>query len=416
MRSSINDTSTDRSKFIWNMIGSLASALSSLFFSVIVNRFLGGISGGIFAFAYSNAQLMYTIGSFEVRPFQSTDISEKYSFDTYFWLRIISCVMMIICSIIYVIINPFSFEKSMVVLSLSGYRVMDAMADFIGGRFQQKDRIDLSGKTYFYRIVFCTAAFSIAVLLSRSLIISCGVLFISSVVVFMLNEYHYWFAEDKYFFEFKWKNIICLVKDVTPLFIGAFIMMYISNAPKYAINGIYNDEIQNIYNILFMPAFVINLFSTFIFRPLLIRMAVIVEKKDYIGFLKIFGEMYIVIIGITLAAMLGSWFLGIPILSIIYGVNLTLYRNQLVMVMVCGGISALMTFSYYSITVIRKQKWLLIGYATAFIFAALITRLLVKRFGINGAILAYGASIGIIVVIFTATILTFVIKGRKKNG
>ena len=103
MRSSINDTSTDRSKFIWNMIGSLASALSSLFFSVIVNRFLGGISGGIFAFAYSNAQLMYTIGSFEVRPFQSTDISEKYSFDTYFWLRIISCVMMIICSIIYVL-------------------------------------------------------------------------------------------------------------------------------------------------------------------------------------------------------------------------------------------------------------------------------------------------------------------------
>ena len=214
---------------------------------------------------------------------------------------------------------------------------------------------------------------------------------------------------------FEIHNILNLLKEVMPLFIGAFIMMYISNAPKYAINGLYNDEIQNVYNILFMPAFVINLFSTFIFRPLLVKMAVINEKKDYKGFFKIFAKMYLVIMGITIVAMLGSWLCGIPILSVVYGVDLTMYRNQLVMVMICGGISALMTFSYYSVTVIRKQKWLLTGYLLAFIFAVFITRPMVRKWAINGAIMSYGLSIGIIVILFTSMVLLYVYKGKKRN-
>lgn len=415
MTSKVESVVTDKVKFIWNMLGSLASSFSSLFYSIIVNRFLGSADGGLFAFAFSNAQLMYTIGSFEVRPFQSTDIAEKYTFDTYFWLRIFSCMLMALCSIGYVIINPFSYKKSVVILCLCGYRIMDAIADFAGGRFQQKDRIDLSGKTYFIRIIFCTVVFTTVMVISRELILSSICLFMASVVVLFFNEWHYCFYEDRHKMSFEIHNILNLLKEVMPLFIGAFIMMYISNAPKYAINGLYNDEIQNVYNILFMPAFVINLFSTFIFRPLLVKMAVINEKKDYKGFFKIFAKMYLVIMGITIAAMLGSWLCGIPILSVVYGVDLTMYRNQLVMVMICGGISALMTFSYYSVTVIRKQKWLLTGYLLAFIFAVFITRPMVRKWAINGAIMSYGLSIGIIVILFTSMVLLYVYKGKKRN-
>ena len=78
--------------------------------------------------------------------------------------------------------------------------------------------------------------------------------------------------------------------------------------------------------------------------------------------------------------------------------------------MSCGGISALMTFAYYCITVLRQQRWLLIGYGAAFLVALLITRSLVKAMCINGAILAYAVSIGIIVAIFSVVIFTVIIK------
>lgn len=410
MKISFDSKATDKEKYIWNMLGSLSNAFSSLIFSIAVNRFFGSNSGGIFAFAYSNSQLMYTIGTLEVRPYQSTDVSEKYHYDTYFWLRMISCMVMIICSFVYTLCNPFSFEKSVAVLSLSGYRLMDAFSDLLAGRFQQKDRIDMSGKICFIRIIFCTIIFMITMIVSRNFVISCIVLFVSSVVVLWFNEFRVIYIEDRRKYDFDIKSVAGLFKEVLPLFIGSFVMMYINNASKYAINSMYSDEIQNIYNILFMPAFVINLFSLFIFRPLLIKMALYREQKQFNSLLKIILKMYLVIMVITALAVGASALLGIPVLSLLYNVNLNSYKIQLIFIMLCGGISALMTFAYYCITVLRQQKWLLIGYGAAFVTALLITRILVKMLCIDGAILAYAISIGMIFVIFSMVIFTIILK------
>ena len=60
----MDEAVSNRKKFIWNMLGGLSSSGLSLILSIAVNRMLGGTYGGIFAFAYANAQLMYTIGAF----------------------------------------------------------------------------------------------------------------------------------------------------------------------------------------------------------------------------------------------------------------------------------------------------------------------------------------------------------------
>ena len=75
------NTASNREKYIWNMLGSLSSAVSSFILSISVNRILGAEDGGFFAFAYANAQQMITIGQFEVRPYQATDINEKYKLE-----------------------------------------------------------------------------------------------------------------------------------------------------------------------------------------------------------------------------------------------------------------------------------------------------------------------------------------------
>lgn len=410
MKIYFDSKSTDREKYIWNMLGSLSGAFSSLVFSIAVNRFFGGNSGGIFAFAYSNSQLMYTIGTFEVRPYQSTDVSEKYRYDTYFWLRMISCMIMIICSVVYTVCSSFSFEKAGVVLSLCGYRLMDAFSDLLAGRFQQKDRIDISGKICFIRIVFCTIVFLAAMVITKNLLISCIILFAGSVAALWINEFRFIYVEDRRRYIFDLKSIFHLITEVVPLFIGSFVMMYINNASKYAINSMYSDEIQNIYNILFMPAFVINLFSLFIFRPLLIKMALYREQRQFDKLIRVIFKMYLAIALITLAAVAGSAIVGIPILSILYNVNLDSYKKQLLLIMSCGGISALMTFAYYCVTVLRQQRWLLIGYGAAFIVALSVTRGLVRFMCIDGAILAYALSIGLIVIIFSVVIFTVILK------
>lgn len=411
----MKETATNTEKFVWNMLGSLSNALSTLIMSISVNRILGGDSGGIFAFAYSNAQLMLTIGMFEVRPYQSTDIQEKYSFNTYFSFRILTCQLMFIISIVYAFSEGFAFEKSMVIVFLSLFKLVEAFTDVFAGRFQQKDRIDISGKLFFIRVVCSTLLFIVIMLITHDLMLASVGMFLVSLLLFFFNDFRYIFEEDRRNIAVQLKQIPGLIKEVLPLFIGSFIMMYISNAPKYAINNIYGDKLQNIYNILFMPAFVINLFSLFVFRPMLINMTTDWNQGNRKGLWKAIFKVSGMILSFTALALIGTYFLGIPILSMFYGVDLERYRQELLLVMFTGSLSAFMTFSYYIVTILRQQKYILVGYAAAFVYVNIISNILVRRLEVAGAILAYGSTISIIILGFVAIIVYTSLK-RWKNA
>lgn len=402
-----------KEKFIWNMLGSLSNALSTLILTISVNRILGGTSGGIFAFAYSNAQLMLTIGNFEVRPLQSTDIKEKYRFDVYYWFKIITCIIMMMITCIYIGIEGFGIEKNIIVLFLALYKMVEAFTDVYGGRFQQLDRIDLNGKLFFVRVVVSTITFILLMFFTNSLVVASIGIFLCSIGLYFIYDKKFILGQDRKIGRVKVGELVNLFKEVLPLFIGSFVMMYLSNAPKYAINNIHGDEMQNIYNILFMPAFVINLFSIFVFRPMLVNMTKNWIDGQLSKLWKSIGKVYGMIFATTLLALVGTWFLGIPFLSLLYGINLKGYEIDLMLVMIVGGVSALMTFSYYIITVMRQQNMLLIGYGLSFFYSLFVSNLFVKHFAIRGAIFVYGSSVAILVLIYAIIIL--VTNSRRKR-
>lgn len=405
--------SSEREKFIWNTLGSLSNAFASLILTICVNRIMGADSGGIFALAYSNAQLMLTISAFEVRNYQATDITEKYTFSQYFTFRLLTCAVTIPVILIYILQNNFSLDEAVIVFSLGIFKIIEAFADVYGGRFQQKDRIDISGKLLFIRVVVSTVLFVLLLYFTKNLVIASIGMMLTSFALFFLYDYRFVFEIDRGF-PISFESIQSILKETFPLFVGAFIMMYISNAPKYAINDSYTNTMQNVYNILFMPAFIINLFSSFVFRPLLTRMAIYWKENELKPLLKIIIMMYIGIIGFTFFVMIAAGFLGIPILSFLYATDLSAYRIHLIVVMFVGGVSALMSFSNNVLVVMRKQKVLIPISIIAFVFALVAVPQIVKLYAIAGAIVSYGISIGIIVILYNFMIIISFIK--RKNG
>ena len=61
--------------------------------------------------------------------------------------------------------------------------------------------------------------------------------------------------------------------ECMPLFIGSYLTLYVGNAPKYAIDDFLELKYQTYYGILYMPSFVINLLSGFVFKPLLVDLS-----------------------------------------------------------------------------------------------------------------------------------------------
>lgn len=408
---------TSKEKFFWNMMGAFANALSSVILSIAVNQILGGNSGGVFALAYANAQLMLTIGQFEVRQFQVTDVVSKYSFAVYHRFRMLTCLAMMLGTGGYILLESESLtlEGKYVVLALSIYKMIEAYADVYAGWFQKKDRIDISGKLFFIRITVSTIVFITTLCLFRNLVLSSLLMPVVSFSVLFLADFWYAGKMMTEKGETSFRELGRLFRDVFPLFLQAFSLMYISNAPKYAIAHFYSPEIQNIYNILFMPSFTINLVAIFIYLPMLLNIANCWNNMELAKFRRLILIVALLILLFSVIILAGTWVLGIPVLSVLYNVDLAAQRHDLFFAMGAGCLGAFASLMYNVITAMRYHKWLICGYGTAAVCALCAARPLVKNFGIHGGIIAYALSMTLLTVIyFTVFICAYSTRKGKR--
>ena len=98
--------------------------------------------------------------------------------------------------------------------------------------------------------------------------------------------------------------------------------------------------------------------------------------------------------------MLAGYLLGIPVLSILYGVDLSAYRIELVILLLGGGLMALINFFTMVITVTRYQKHLVWGYLIVSISFLLQGKKIAASYGIMGISGFYTLSMTVLAVIF----------------
>lgn len=119
-------------------------------------------------------------------------------------------------------------------------------------------------------------------------------------------------------------------------------------------------------------------------------------------------------IGITIFVLAGGFVLGIPALSIVYGVNLTGFRAELMVLLLGGGFLAYTSFYQMVLTVIRKQNCLIAGYLLGYGLFLLLGRQAVEDGGILGVSVFYTIVVAIIAVYFVLVILAGY-RARKKQ-
>lgn len=406
------EKTNDKERYFWNMMGGLINSASSILLLSIATRLSGAAAGGIFSLAYSTAQLLETIGLTSVREIQSTDVKREYPFSSYLGFRVITCVIMILISISYAFILGGDPVKKWAIIILTCYKSIDAFADVFQGLFQLNDRIDIAGKELAIRPLLSTIAFFIVLLLSDNLLLACFFMVLISFFWLLIFDFPICTVFEKIRCDFKMSAIKGIFLVCLPLFLGTFLMNYISNAPKFAINTYLNDIEQNTYGFLAMPAFVINLFSLFYFRPMLTELASLWSEKKYNRFYGICRKCMLAILALTVVAELGSYFLGIPVLNIISGRNLGNYRNDLMIIMLGGAMTAVITLFHNVFACVRRQKLVLLPYISGAVCALIISPVLVRSSGIKGACFAYTVSNMVVAVMMLALYLLII----KRTG
>lgn len=408
----------NKSSYIWNMSGSMIMAFQSVIMLMILTRTVGIVEAGVFTIAYANANLFLNVGKYGMRNFQVSDAKNQFSFSEYLASRIFTVFLMIVFSFLYTYIsakkNNYNSEKVIVILLMCIFKVADAIEDVYIGYFQHKNRLDIPSKAMTLRLVITIVVFGVLLILGSSLSFS---LFIACVVTYICLGIFIFFSTDYICLtKFKVKNIYLLLVACFSLFASNFLSFYIGNAPKYAIDSMLNDELQACYGFIAMPVFVVGLLNGFIFNPVIYKMTDYWEKREYKKFMKRLWIQVLIVAVISLCCVIGAYLLGIPVLSILYNTDLKLYKKELIILMIGGGMLGLSGLLTTIITIIRYQKCLGWIYAAVAVLAFILSPVMVRRYSITGAAIIYLALMTVLCGVLFIITLFGIMRGKKDSA
>lgn len=375
--------------YFWNTLGGLLNAVFSVIIMMILTRLLNIYAAGIFSLGYSNAMMLQHIGSFDSRSYQCSCFEDDLKFGHFLNFRIFTSFLMLLGTIILIWFFQYPADKLFATLLLSVFCISANISDMFQGNAQKKERLDLSGKSLSYRIILCVLVFTVSLYLTRNLTFTllCIVvtsflwIFIYDVPVLSLHEQIYSSVSKAQFKK--------LFFNTFPLFLSLFAQIFIFNMPKYAIDSYLSVQEQGVYGIIFMPASIVSLFATFLYRPIMVKLSILWEKKKIKSVIKLSFERIALLIASTFLIVIAGYLLGTQILSILYGVDILPYKKELVILLIGGGFSGISVLLYYLITIVHKQKWMVVGYYLILVISYFVDYSFVKSFGLLGASFSY---------------------------
>lgn len=161
-----------KKNIIWNTIGAGTNAFTSLVLSILVTRMNGEDLAGVFTYAFATACLLYVMGVYIGRTYQVTDVENKYCPSDYVYNRILTCGMMIVFAILFVIIKQYDLFKSTIMILLVCYKAVEAFSEVFYAIIQRKNELYKVGISLTIKAIVGIFLFLILNLLTHNLIIS----------------------------------------------------------------------------------------------------------------------------------------------------------------------------------------------------------------------------------------------------
>ena len=418
----LNSKDMEKSAYFWNSASAMLNSFQTVIILMVISRIDETTDAGNFVIAYAIANLLIMIGKYGVRQYQVSDVKEQFAFRDYRNARILSTAGMMAAAAVYIAVQvcsgAYDPEKSAVVFLICGAKAVDAFEDVYHGMFQQHRRLDIAGKIWTIRLAVYIVEFMAGYYLLRNLVLTAAVCLITTVLLsLVLNgtvmRSRAIASGSVQPSAGKIKNLLA---DCFPVFVSTFLMAYVANAPKYAIDVVLTSREQAQFNYIFMPVFVISLLSTFIYQPMINRLAVLWHEGSLVKFWKLIFRQVFFVAGLTVLAMAGGALLGLPVLSAMYGVDLSMYRMELVILLLGGGMVALINFFTMVITVTRYQKHLMWGYLAVSLVFLVFGKQTAAQTGITGISVFYTAAVTALAITFLLYILVIEKIEKKRRA
>lgn len=383
----------ERSGVIWNSVGGMFNAGQAAIILVFVSYKLGLTVAGMVTISYAVASLFLSLGRYGIRNFQVTDVRNRFAFSDYFYGRCVTVGFTFILAMFYLVFcflfGRYSLGKCLLLLEITIVKMIDAFEDVYVGRYQQVGRLDIGAKIMGIRLIISTAFICALILLGINIYIS----FVGGIAASLILEIYLlkntFVVINKESMQLQIGQIKKLLKNCLPLCIGTTLSIYIGNVPKYIIDAYMGEEVQAVFGYIMMPVFVITLLNQFIYQPMVKKLGDLWVGGDYRGFMKGVLKQCLIVGGLSVIVMIVGIIFGLPVLSLFYNTELSVYRMEFVVLLLGGAAYALAYYLNVPITTIRRQNYIAYGYIMAAALSLFFGRYFVLEWGMMGAAVLY---------------------------
>lgn len=406
--------SIDRKNVLWNIIGATTNALISLVFTIIVTRLNGINDAGIFTYSFATACLLYVIAVYLGRAFQVTDLKGENTDTDYIYNRIFTCIVMLIVSIGFVVLKKYDIYKSIIFVMLCSYKCIEAFSEAIYAIIQKNNELYKVGISMFIKASLGMFIFFIIDYITKNLIISSISVILVNVIILIIYDAKNVKKAKVVKAKYSWKSNKRLLKTGFFAFLLNFLGIYLINAPRYAIDDMHTDELQTIFGIIIMPATFMGLLGQYVIQPLLVKIADYIKNRKYNELRNMIIKIIGIIIILGTVVFIIAYFLEVPVLQIVYGIELKQYFTSM-LIIIAGSILYSIGIVISTILIsMRKTFVQAIIYAITSVIATILSYNLVGKSEIKGASITYFITMLIVAILFIIYLI-YNMKKYKRN-
>ena len=395
-----------RQDYLWNTAGLASWGLVFPLLTIVTTQLVGTEQAGMFSFAMVAASLLMIVANYGVRTYQVSDRTQEHSFADYQVNRLITSIVMMVAGWAFCSFRGYEGMMLTMMMWVFAYRMIDAVADVYEGRLQQVGKLYLAGISQTMRSVVALVVFCIFLLVSRDLGISSIAMAIGAALTLIFFTFPLALLETPRSDQLSLRSIGRLFAQCFPVFLALFLYAWIDNMPKFLMEGMLSYDNQLYFNALYFPAMAILLTVGFLYKPLLTRMADtwndLARRRRFDIFLI---AAVLVIAALTGVGVLLMRWVGIPVMSFLYGVDFEQFRTISYLMIVAGGITGGIDFLYQVMTVMRRQAVVPKLYLITFVFALIIPQGLIHMSGLRGAAIGY---VIVMAILFVLLVLEYV--------
>lgn len=370
---------------LWNSVGSMVYLACQWLITVAVVRLSSDYdAAGTLALAMAVSNVFYPIGMYKVRTFQVSDVKEAYTPGQYVAHRFFTLGISAVVMVVYAVAtcSPVSLPA---VFLYGVYTFGLIFVDVLHGVDQQKNRMDIIGKSFIARGVLSLGSFSAVLWLTSSLEAALLAMVVSTFCVIFLFDLRRTHAiEPRIKPDFSWGPVKSLLTTCFPAVVALFFCSAVPAIPRQVLEALYGTEALGVYASIASPVLIIQMGAQYIYAPLLGVFAEDFESKDARSFLLLIGKVTagiaaVVVVGIAGFSLLGPWFFGL-----VFGQGIVEHLYLLNPLIVCTALTAYIWFIGDLLIVMRDTKGNLLAYLASFVACLATMYPAISAWGLNG--------------------------------